>query len=118
MVTTKLIAVVSFALLLTGCSAGASAEDSALGACVSAAEDEVGASIDASGLKAGNMDDALYEAGITDDKKTDDSDALFTVAGDFTYEKDGTQSRRSMICSVKYTDGKAGDPELTVIGGN
>lgn len=101
------------ALLLTGCSAAKS--DEALNACVKAAEDELGASIDRGGLESTNMGDALYEAGIKDDRETDDANALFTVAGEFTYEKDGTETRKSMLCSVKFEDGAAGEPELNLI---
>lgn len=108
----KLLAVAAVALLLTGCSAGKS--DTALDACKKAAEDEVGASINLGDIEAANMGDALYEAGIKDERDTDDANALFTAAGEFTYQKDGSEIRASMICMVKFDDGQAGTPELTI----
>jgi len=110
---TKLLAVVAVALLLTGCSA--SKESGALEACKAAAEDEVGVSVNFGDLEATNMGDALFDAGIKDERETSDDDALFTVAGKFTYQKDGTEVRKSMICNVKYTGGQPGTPELTIV---
>lgn len=112
----KLIATVGVTLLavaLTGCSGGDN-RSQAMDLCVKAAEEEVGASIDTSDLKASNMGDALYEAGVTDEKETDDKDALFFVSGDVTYEADGKETRKSMICSVDFKGGKAGEPDLTL----
>ncbi len=113
----KLIAAFGAALLLTGCSAATSNADAARQACVTAAEEELGATIDASDIESTNFGDALYEAGVTDDRDTSDDDALFTVLGDFTFEKDGTQSRRSMLCMVDFNGGTAGEPDLTINGG-
>ncbi len=108
----KLLAVIAVAFVLTGCSASNS--NAALDACKKAAEDQVGASINMGDIEATNMGDALYEAGITEEKKTDDANALFTAAGDFTYQADGSEIRKTMICSVKFDDGQPGTPELSI----
>jgi hypothetical protein len=112
----KLIAVVGAALLLTGCSAASNA-DTVRDICVTAAEEEVGASIDATEILASSLDDAMFESGVVDDRKTDNGNGLFTAAGQFTYEVDGTQSRRGMLCLVTFEDGKPGAPDLTITGG-
>lgn len=106
------IVLVAASLLLTGCSA--SKGDAALDACKKAAEEQVGASIELSDVEATNMGDALYEAGITDERDTDDANAMFTVAGKFTYEKDGTETRKSMVCTVNFEDGQAETPDLNI----
>lgn len=109
---TKWLAVIAVALVLTGCSA--SKGSGALDACKAAAEDELGASIDLGDLEATNMGDALFDAGIKDERDTGDDDALFTVAGEFTYETDGTETRKSMLCTVKFEDGQPGAPDLNI----
>lgn len=108
----KLLVLIAGALLLTGCSA--SSESAVLDACKKAAEEEVGASINLGDIEAANMGDALYEAGIKDERETNDDNALFTAAGEFTYESDGSEIRKSMICTVKFDDGQPGTPELTI----
>lgn len=108
----KVLAVLAVALLLTGCSAGNGS--TALSACKKAAEEQVGASINLGDIEATNMGDALYDAGIKDEKETDDSNALFTAAGDFTYQSDGSEIRKTMICTVKLDDGQPGTPELSI----
>ncbi|WP_144795693.1 hypothetical protein [Microbacterium paludicola] len=111
----KLIALMGAALLLTGCSA--SNVDVARDVCVDAAESELDTSIDAGEIKAANMGDALYEAGIRDDRDASDDDAVFSVTGEFTFQKDGTESRRSMLCMVPFEGGSPGDPDLSIVGG-
>lgn len=111
----KLIALVGAGLLLTGCAASSSGTAQQL--CVSAAEDEVEASITTDDLESTNMGDALYESGIKDERETSEDNAMFSVLGDFTYNTDGTENRRSMMCMVTFEDGKAGEPELTINGG-
>lgn len=106
------IALIASSLLLAGCSA--SRADAALDACKKAAEEQVGASISLVDVEAANMGDALYEAGITDERDEDDANALFTAAGKFTYSEGGKEVRKSMICNVKFEDGQAGDPDLTI----
>jgi PBP1b-binding outer membrane lipoprotein LpoB len=108
----KLAALAAMALLLTGCSAGKAG--TALDACVKAAEEEVGVSVNASDIESTNMSDALYEVGIKDERETSDDNALFTVAGKITYVQDGTETRRSMICMVRFNEGEPEEPELTL----
>lgn len=106
------LAVVAMSLLLTGCSA--SKGDAALDACKKAAEEKVGASINIGDIEAANMGDALFEAGIKDERETSDENAMFTAAGEFTYQDGDSEVRKSMICTVKYENGKAGAPDLTI----
>lgn len=106
------VAIAALALTVTGCSANP--EGAAMRACVSAAEEKVDASISTDDLSSTNFSDAMYEAGITSERDTDTADGLYTVVGDFTFEKDGTESRRSMLCTVKIEDGEMEDPDLTV----
>lgn len=100
------------ALSLAGCSG--SKASSALDACREEAEAQLKTSINSGALESINMGDTLYEGGITDERETSDENAYFVVSGEFTFEKDGKESRRSMVCSVKYEDGMAGDPDLAM----
>lgn len=103
----KLIALIGAGLLLTGCSA--STADAATQACVEEAEDQVGVTIKTDGLTSTNMGDALYEAGITDERETSDDNAMFTVSGDVTYMDGSKEVRKSMVCTVKFDDGAVGE---------
>ena len=104
----------AIALALTGCSG--SKANSALDACKKEAEAQLETSIDSGALEPVNMGDMLYEGGIKDERETSDENAYFVVSGEFTFEKDGKETRRSMVCSVKYVDGSAGDPDLAMTG--
>lgn len=108
----KLIALVGAALLLTGCSANVSG--TAKTACVDEAEAEVGATLNTGGLETTNMGDALYEAGITDERDTNEESALYTVAGDVTYQDGGKEIRKSMICTVKFEDGAVSSTDMNL----
>ena len=108
----KLIALVGAGLLLTGCSA--STADAATTACVKEAEAEVGQSIKTDALTSANMGDALYEAGITDERETDDKNAMFTVSGDVTYMDGSKEIRKAMVCTVTFKDGSVSETNLNL----
>ena len=102
--TLALAALVSV-LAVTGCS-GQSPEQQSLDLCVKSAEGQLGGvTIDRSALKATNMGDALFDAGITQTKNSDSSNALITVAGEFTWIEGTVTQRKSMVCTVKFNDG-------------
>lgn len=106
-------AVFAGSLVLAGCAA-ASPSDAALRLCVDAVQAEVGATIDASGITSADLGGALFDAGITDSRSTDEGNAIYTVTGDFTWEKDGTETRKTLICTVEFVDGQAGSPDVTI----
>lgn len=101
-------------LLLAGCSAPDRATQ-ARDQCLKSAEEQVGHPLDPSGLEVINMGDALYEAELTDERKTDDSNATFSVTGDVTWETDGTETRKSMLCAVTFEDGELKDEVTAAI---
>jgi hypothetical protein len=106
-------AIVAIAITVTGCSAGSRA-DEARNMCVTAAEEEAGASVNVTDGQVANMGDALFEEGIKDTRETSDENALFTMTGDVTWTKDGTETRKSMMCMVSFKGGQAEPVELNL----
>ncbi len=97
---------------LTGCGAGTRA-DEATSLCVEEAKQELAvSSIDSSALEAMNLEEALFDAEITDSKDADDSNSLYVVSGDITWTADDKVNRKTMVCQVTFENGTAGDPNL------
>lgn len=108
--TTLAALAIAATVTISGCSSAPDREAQSIDLCRDAANEEAGIETTIDNIEATNAGDLLFDAGITDDRDTSDENALFTVMGDVTWEKDGTESRRSMMCMVKFEDGEADAP--------
>lgn len=89
---------------LTSCTAASPAAQ-ALELCKESAEKQLpGQDVDFGGLKAENMSQTLFDAGITD--KVDESDVLYTVAGEFTATEGSVTKRYNVLCMATEAEGE------------
>lgn len=94
--------------VLAGCSSGNG--NRALEMCVKSAEDQVGASVSRDGLEVTNVGDALFETGVTDERDTDDANAMISVTGEVRWTTDGVEHRKTILCTIKFADNKILSP--------
>ena len=109
----KAATVGALALLLAGCSANVS--DQARDLCLQAAADQVGSELEPHDLEVMNLEDGLNaQFGNGDEEKADDANSMFTVTGEVSWEISGIEMERSMLCTVEFDDGEAGEPEVAL----
>lgn len=109
----KIASVGVAALLLAGCSANVSNEARDL--CLQSASDQVGSEVTPHDLKITNLENGLNELlGDGDEKKADEANSIYTITADLSWTVSGIEMERTLLCTVEFDNGKAGEPDVSL----